>query len=68
MNRLRVLKQRARRGNACVERFNKNWYAFWGTSFFDADYAGPMSKREAIQLAARAAMPRPEIRVRFTTD
>lgn len=57
MNRLRILKQRANRGRAAVVKLHDGWFAVscrgWG------DCAGPMSRREAIQLAARWGMPPP---------
>lgn len=75
MNRMRVLKQRAMRGfgtafhfTGCYSNMKPGWYVAWGTSFFDSGYDGPMSKREAYQMAARASMPRKQNRVRITFD
>lgn len=52
MNRLRVLKQRAARGKAGVCRNPDGWYAAHGRGWGDCH--GPVSRREAIQLAAAA--------------
>lgn len=53
MNRIRVLKKRANRGGCGVVRLDNQWYVVFGIGFVD----GPFSRREAIQQAARFALP-----------
>lgn len=64
MNRLRILRQRAARGLAGVAHLSDGWWAAHGRGW--GDCAGPMSRREAIQLAARLAMPHRKITVRIS--
>lgn len=61
MNRLRILKQRAARGRAGIVRLSDGWYAAHGRGF--GDCYGPVTRREAIQIAARMAIPSPRFRV-----
>ena len=64
MNRLRILKQRAARGGSSALRLSDGWFAAHGNGW--GDCAGPMSRREAIYLAARWAMPRRHIHIVVT--
>lgn len=66
MNRLRVLKQRAARGKAGVCRNPDGWYAAHGRGW--GDCCGPLSRRQAIQLAARWGMPTRAVKIVITAD
>lgn len=56
MNRLRLLKQRIRNaGDVGVLKMNEGFVV--ATGRFGGDCTGPMSKRAAIQMGARWAMP-----------
>lgn len=66
MNRVRVLKQRAARGKAGICRNPDGWYAAHGRGW--GDCYGPLSRREAIQLAARWGMPSRAVKIVVTTD
>jgi len=61
MNRLRILKQRAARGRAGIARLADGWYAAHGLGL--GDCFGPVTRREAIQISARMAIPPCRIRV-----
>lgn len=56
MNRLRILKQRASRSGVAVVRSQGQWLV---ANQYGCD--GPFSRRQAIQLAARWAMPFPKL-------
>lgn len=61
MNRLRVLKQRAARGTCGIAKLNGRWHACTGLG--GGDISPPMSRREAIHLAARWALPAKPIEI-----
>ncbi|MBX8556952.1 hypothetical protein K5D56_26315 [Pseudomonas cichorii] len=56
MNRLKTLKQRASRGQVGVCKLSDGWFVATGRGGW-GDCSGPHSRREAIQLAARWALP-----------
>lgn len=56
MNRLRVLKQRANRGEVGVCKLSDGWFVATGRSAL-GDCTGPHTRREAILLASRWALP-----------
>lgn len=59
MNRIRVLKKRANRGGCGGVRLYDQWYVVSGSGALWVGYLdGPFSRREAIQQAARFALPR----------
>ena len=64
MNRLRILKQRAARGMAGTAQLREGWFAHHGRGW--GDCFGPMSRREAIQLAARLGMPSKRVEIKVT--
>lgn len=66
MNRLRVLKQRATRAKVGVCKLRDGWYVAQGTSFWDANCTGPLTRREAIFQASRIALPRKALEVTVT--
>lgn len=55
MNRLRILRQRARRGEVNIVKFNGAYVAATGRAH--GACSQPMSKRAATLLASRWAMP-----------
>lgn len=61
MNRLRVLRQRASRGRVAVVLSQGQWLV---ANEYGCD--GPFSRREAIQLAARWALPSKHVRGVFS--
>lgn len=65
MNRLQRLKQRAARGQVGVCKLKEGWFVGTGRGGW-GDYSGPHSKREAIQLAARWAMPTKKLVISIT--
>jgi hypothetical protein len=67
MSRLQRLKQRAARGQVGVCRLHDGWFVGTGRGGW-GDHSGPHSKREAIQIAARWAMPAKKLIVTITTD
>lgn len=66
MSRLGVLKQRAARGQVGVCRLNEGWFVGTGRGNWGG-CSGPHSRREAIQIAARWALPTKNIEVTITT-
>ncbi len=56
MTRLRILKQRAARGQCGITRLHNGWYV--GTGRGGGDCYGPLTKREAIFMASRWALPK----------
>lgn len=66
MNRQRILLQRAARGAVGVAKLADGWFVSTGVNGGWCD--GPFSRRQAIQLAARWAMPHTELRVIITSD
>jgi CubicO group peptidase (beta-lactamase class C family) len=64
MSRLQTLKQRAHRGEVGVSRLRDGWWV--GTGRGQGNCSGPHSRREAIQIAARWAMPAKEVVVVIT--
>ncbi|MDF9778980.1 hypothetical protein [Pseudomonas baetica] len=67
MSRLQRLKQRAARGQVGVCRLQEGWFVGTGRGGW-GDYSGPHSRREAIHIAARWALPAKSIDVTITTD
>jgi hypothetical protein len=64
MSRLKVLKQRAARGEVGVCKLQDGWFVATGRG--SGDCAGPFSRREAIQAAARWALPYREAEIQIT--
>lgn len=64
MNRLRVLKHRAKRGFATAVKYSRGWGVASGLG--QGDFAGPFTRRQAIQLAARWAMPAKRVMITIT--
>ncbi|MGF6281840.1 hypothetical protein ABH908_000127 [Pseudomonas frederiksbergensis] len=67
MSRLQRLKQRAARGQVGVCKLSDGWFVGTGRGGW-GDCSGPHSRREAIQIAARWAMPAKKLVVTITTD
>lgn len=69
MNRLRILKKRIARSklNVGISKLSDGWYVGWGTNFNNSDCSGPHTRREAINVAARIAMPRKPMKVVIST-
>lgn len=65
MNRLNTLKQRAARVQVGVCKLSDGWFLGTGSGGW-GDCSGPHSRREAIQLAARWALPSKEPVVTIT--
>jgi hypothetical protein len=65
MNRQRILRQRAGRGETGFCKLSDGWYV--GTGRNGGACSGPHSKREAVQLAARWAMPIPKLVITITS-
>lgn len=55
---MRILKKRANRGGCGIVKLDGEWYVASGNGALWVGYLdGPFSKREAIQMSARFAMP-----------
>lgn len=56
---MRILKKRANRGGCGIVKLDGEWYVASGNGALWVGYLdGPFSKREAIQMSARFAMPK----------
>lgn len=56
MNRLRILKQRANRGGVGICKLADGWFVGTGRGSW-GDCSGPHTRREALHVASRWAMP-----------
>lgn len=56
MSRLQQLKQRAARNQVGICKLSDGWFVGTGRGGW-GDHSGPHSRREAIQIAARWALP-----------
>lgn len=60
-SRLKVLKQRAARGRCAAVKCDGGWYAVSGVGF--GDCYGPLTRREAIYLAANWGRPNKKVQM-----
>lgn len=67
MNRQRILKQRAARGQVGVCRLKEGWFVGTGRGGWGG-CSGPHSRGEAIQIAARWGLPSKKVVIHVTND